>query len=301
MEIFIQILINSIVSGLLLMLVAYGFSLIFRTNKVFHIAHGGVYVASVYFLIFIHSYCQNLFILHEILLWGISIILTILFVSLLALLIELLVYRPLYKKQASEIISLITSLGLYIVIVNMIALLFGNETQMINNEVKESYFISDIIITHGQQVQFLFAIICLLVLAVPVNISRIGKKLQAVADNQEIASVIGINVKKMRLIAIIIGSLLAASGALLKAYDVGIDPHMGMSITLSAVVVVILAGKNSFWTLLITAILISTIQNFTEWFLSAQWKEGITYLILIIILLFRTEGIMSYKLRIENR
>ena len=76
---------------------------------------------------------------------------------------------------------------------------------------------------------------------------------------------------------------------------------MGMNITLSAVVVVVLAGQNKLSSLLFASMFISIIQNFTEWFLSAQWKEGVTYLILILVLLFRTEGIISYKLRVEEK
>jgi branched-chain amino acid transport system permease protein len=299
MEITIQLIINSIISGLLLLLVAYGFSLIFNVTRVFHIAHGAVYVASVYVFIFSKSLLNAD--LPVYMLWIIPIFITIIFVILLAGLIELLVYRPLYTRRANDLISLITSLGLYVVIVNVIAVFFGNETIMINNETGKTLIKNGIIITHGQQVQFIVSLLCIFILSFPFMFSDLSKKIRAVTDNQEIASVIGIDVKKIRLIAIIFGSLLAASSGLLNAYDIGIEPQMGMNITLSAVVVVILAGQNKLRSLLFTSMFISVVQNFTEWFLSAQWKEGITYLILIIVLLFRTEGILSYKLRVEEK
>lgn len=299
MEIVFQILANSVISGLLLLLVAYGFSLIFNVTKVFHIAHGAVYVASVYFFIFSKSLLNaNLPVYLQ---WIIPIVFTIVFVALLAWLIELLIYRPLIKRRANDLISLITSLGLYIVIVNVIAILFGNETIIINNEIGKSLIKNRVIITHGQQVQFIMSIICIFIFSFPFIFSDLSKKIRAVTDNQETASVIGINVKKTRLIAMTFGSLFAASSAVLNAYDIGIEPQMGMNITLSAIVVVVLAGQNKLRSLLFASLFISIIQNFTEWFLSAQWKEGITYLILIIVLLFRTEGILSYKLRVEEK
>jgi len=301
MEIIAQLTINSIISGLLLMLVAYGFSLIFNVTKVFHIAHGGVYVVSVYIFIFINSLFLSHLTFFGIFHWIIPLLATAVLVSLLASIIEWGVYKPLYNKHSNELISLISSLGVYIIIVNTIAVLFGNDTKIINNTMGKSFIAGNIILTHSQQIQFLFSIICLAFLTLPVIYTNLGRKMRAVANNQEVASAIGINVKRIRLAAMVLGSLFAASGALLKAYDVGINPQMGMSITLSAVVVVILAGRNTFKSLLIASIGISVIQNVTEWFLSAQWEQGITYLILIIVLLSQTEGILSYKLRAEAK
>jgi len=74
-----------------------------------------------------------------------------------------------------------------------------------------------------------------------------------------------------------------------------------MSITLSASVVVIVGGNSSIYGTLIASILLAIIQNFTEYFLSAQWKEPITFGILILMLLWRTEGILQFNNRADEK
>ena len=99
----------------------------------------------------------------------------------------------------------------------------------------------------------------------------------------------------------VIGSLLAVVAAVLYFYDGGLSPQSGMQITLTAVVAVIIGGTDSFKGTIAASLLIALLQTGTEWYLSSQWKEGVTFLLLIAVLLWRTEGILSFKLRVEDQ
>src|SRR5207253_8100000 len=118
----VQILLNSIVSGLVLSLVAIGFTFIFRVSKVFHLAHGGIYVGGAFAFWFGLSITGN---------WLIAVILSTAVVTILAYLLEKGVYLPLNRQHSNQSISLIASMGAYVVIVNVIALLFGNDNKLI--------------------------------------------------------------------------------------------------------------------------------------------------------------------------
>ena len=131
----IQILINSITSGLLLAMVALGFHIIFSATNIFHIAHGGIYVAGVYFFFGISQHLG----------FVPSLFLTILFAAFLGILIEWLVYKPLAKKSNNQNIALISSLGVYIVLVNSIAILYGNETKLLDNTIYKSFNLGNVI------------------------------------------------------------------------------------------------------------------------------------------------------------
>jgi branched-chain amino acid transport system permease protein len=94
---------------------------------------------------------------------------------------------------------------------------------------------------------------------------------------------------------------MAVIAALLLAYDTGIDPNSGLAITLSAAVVVIVGGNSSIYGTLVASMLLAIIQEYTQYFLSAQWKEPITFCILILMLLWRTEGILQFNNRSDEK
>ena len=287
----IQIVINAVINGLLLTLVALGFHVIFSATKIFHIAHGGVYVASVYFFLWAIPFTGVIA----------GIFLSLIFAFLLGLFIEWSVYKPLMKKSNNQNIALISSLGVYIILINIIALLFGNETKILTNSISESIFIGEYVITKPQIIQAIISIPLIILFVVFMNVTGLGLKIRAVADNPMLARVVGIQIQTVRYIVFGIGSLMAVSAALLKAYDTGIDPYSGMAITLSAAVVVIIGGTSSLYGTIIASIILAVLQNFTEYFLSAQWKDTVTFAILIIVLLWRTEGILQFNIRTDEK
>lgn len=287
----LQIVINAVINGLLLTLVALGFHVIFSATKIFHIAHGGVYVAGVYFYLWSST------------LLGVAsgIILSIVFAFLLGVFIEWSVYKALLKKSSNENIALISSLGVYIIIINVIALLFGNETIILDNSIRESLLLGEIIITRPQLWQVFFAIPIIGLFLIFIKVTGYGLKIRAISDNPVLARVTGIKTQNIRYIVFGLGSVMAVSAALLTGFDTGIDPYSGMAITLSAAVVVIIGGSSSLYGTIIASIMLAIIQNFTEFFLSAQWKDTVTFAILIIVLLWRTEGILQFNVRADEK
>lgn len=288
METATQILINSIVSGLILSLVAIGFAYIFRVTKVFHLAHGGVYVTGAFASWWALTKTNN---------WFAAIVFAIAVVSVLISLIEKTVYLPLNKKQSNQSISLIVSMGLYVVIVNILALLFGNENKTINNAISGSFEFGNIIFTKVQLIQTIIGIVAIATFLIYLKLSKSNLVLQSISDNETISKVFGINTEKERIKIFIVGSVLACIAAMLKTLEVGIDPQAGISITLTAAVVTILVSRLNVILIVAFSIALTILQNSIVWFLDAQWENGITFLILLLVVLFRTEGVISYNLR----
>jgi branched-chain amino acid transport system permease protein len=287
----IQILINGIIYGLLLSMVSLGFHIIFSATKIFHITHGGIFVAGVYFYMWSSPFLGLVN----------GIILSVVFAFLLGVLIEWAVYKPLLKKSSNENIALISSLGGYIIIINVIALLFGNETKILDNTIRESLTLGEIIITRPQLWQLFFALPLIALFLIFIKVTGYGLKIRAISDNPILARVMGIKTQQIRYIVFGIGSVMAVSAALLKGFDTGIDPYSGMAITLSAAVVVIIGGSSSLYATILASMMLALIQNFTEYFLSAQWKDTVTFAILIIVLLWRTEGILQFNVRVDEK
>ena len=294
-EIFLQLLFNSVATASLILLVAYGFSMIFHTLKVFHIAHGSFIVLSPYIFIGLSGLIPVTG-LYFVLILFFSIALT----SGIAVLVEKAVYHPLFKKGSSDITSFIASLGLYLFIVNGIALFDGHRMKILSNELRTTYDIGSLLVTDIQLFQILTAIVSISAITLWLHSSGRKKIFKAIADNPHIAKIIGLPVKFSRLVAIVVGTALAATAGLLMGYDTGINPHSGMSMTLTAIVVVLLAGKRDLSLLILVSLGIGFLQQASSWYLSSAWSDGLTFTLLLGALLFRTEGVLSYQLRKDH-
>lgn len=294
--IFLQLAFNGLVSGLLLALLAAGFNLIFNTTRVFHIAHGSFYVGGAYAFYAILQLFPNQSLFFVLL----SALAALLIVMLFASMIEALIYQPLARKKSGQAITLISSMGVYLFMINGIALLFGNETKILELPLGGSIFLSNVAIAPIQLVQL---VVSLIFLAGVLFISKTRWFLgvRAMMSNESVASVLGVNTTMIRLLAISIGSALAAIAAILTLYDTGVDPQAGMAITLSAAVAVIIGGSLSLRGTILASVVIALLQTATAWFLSSQWKEGMTFVLLILVFFWRTEGIVSYKMRVEEQ
>ena len=254
----------------------------------FHLAHGGVYVAGAFACWWMLTKTNN---------WFAAIAFAVAVVAILIWVIEKTIYLPLNKKQSNQSMSLIASMGLYVVIVNVLALLFGNENKTIENSISGSFEFGNIIFTKVQMIQTIIGIVATATFLIYLKLTKSNLALQSVSDNETISKVFGINTEKERKKVFIAGSVLACIAAILKTMEVGIDPQAGMSITLTAAVVAILVSRLNVPLIIAFAIALTLLQNSVEWFLNTQWKDGITFLILLFVILFRTEGIISYNLR----
>jgi len=294
----VQILINSILSALLLSIVAIGFNLIFNATKVFHLAHGAMYVSAVYGVYAFNNLFQKT--LGSGISLAISIFLSLLLISGLILIIEFLVYRPLYKKNINPTISMISSLGVYLLVVNIITFFFGNESISLTNNFKiavsNDYFkMTDIEIIHLIISVFLILAIFLF------TKTKFYSHIRAVTDNYSVAEKFGIDIQKTRFIALIVGTILVGTAGIMRAHEVAIDPHVGLTITLVASVAVIVGGVTSIHGTILACFVIALIENFSVKFISAQWRDLLTYGLLIAVLIFYQQGLISVKQRIETK
>jgi len=290
MELLFQLLINGIIQGAIYAIVAMGLAIIYRGMQVFHVAHGAVFTLACYLFYTFFCLCN----------WplSISIFSTLVIIAIIASFMEILIYRPLSKKKASSEVVIIVSLALYVLIVNLIALFYGNETKILFHNIPSSITLWGIIVTYIQLIQFIVSLIVFGVVYLIIRQTNMGRAITAIANNSFLSEVVGIDIWRLRMIMIIIGSWLAAIAGILVASDVGIDPWSGMSILLVGVVAMIIGGVEKWEGALVGGLLLGVLQALAIWKFSARWQNLITFLVLLIFLLFRPEGILSNKKRI---
>jgi len=288
----LQLLVNGIIRGSVYAMIALGFALAYRGARVFHIAYGAIYTAGAYALYGFYDILHFPFI--------VSVIFALLIVSILGYFCEIGIYAPLSRKKASSSIIIIASLGLYIIIVNTIALLFGNETKIVFSGVSPSYSIGGIIITQIQLIQLLCSILAVILVVLILNKTKIGVSVRGLANNPLLATVLGFDVNKIRIFIFVVGSVLAGLSAILVSSDVGVDPWGGMRILLSGIVAMVIGGIKRWKGAVLGGFLLGIIQAIVIWKLSARWQDTVTFLILILFLLFRPQGILQESMRVEE-
>lgn len=148
-----QFIINGLITSILYLLLAIEVALVYNTTRIFHIAAAGLYVFAAYMFWFFAAKCG----LHMIPVAITSLILTM-FLSLLS---EMIVYCPLKNRNASLNVAMIASIGLMTVIINTIAMFFGNETKVVENSILKPFSFGDIIITTPQMYQAMIGSIVL--------------------------------------------------------------------------------------------------------------------------------------------
>ena len=285
-----QLLLNGVISGSIYALVALGFVLIYRTVRFFHFAHGAIYTSGAYFVFLFKVVCGIPFF--------ISIALSIISTALLGVLVEILVYKPIRKRQGSNLIFLLASLGVLTIIQNIISLIFGDDTKTIRTgNVKEGLNFFGAYITPIQITIIVVAVILFIITTLILQKTKMGKTLRAVANSPELAKITGINSDKVIILAYAIGSALAAVGAILVAFDTDMTPTMGFHALMMGVVAVIIGGVNSIPGAALGGLLLGLAQNLGVWKISSQWQDTIAFVILLIFLLVRPYGFLGKKLK----
>jgi branched-chain amino acid transport system permease protein len=285
-----QLILNGLIHSFIYVLIALSFSLIYQTSHFFHFAHAVIFTGGAYFALLFKSYVG-------LSLWA-AIPLAVVFSAVLGCLMEVGVYQPLRKKKAASMILLLASLGIYIVLQNVISMVFGDDTKSIRSgEVKEGLNVFGARITPIQIVIIGTSIILVILVALFLKWSKMGKAMRAVANDPELASSSGIDSNRVILWTFAIGSALAGIAGILVALDVDMTPTMGMNALMMGVVAVIIGGVGSIPGVALGALLLGLAQHLGVWKISSQWQDAIAFIILFIFLLFKPEGFLGKKVK----
>ena len=285
-----QIIFNGLIQGLLTALIALGFSLVYNTTGIFHIAQGAVYAIAPFILLsFIQAGMG----------WPLALITSLVAAIIISIVIELINHSPLDKKGASKEIHLISSLGAYIILTQIIAIIWGNETKVLREGIDITYTFGDVILVQSQVIGGTLSIFLLFGFFYWLKRTNLGLQFQAMSDNPIQLALLGYDTGRLRLLVFALSGLFTASAAMLTALDVGFDPHGGLTAVLIGMVATIIGGRGSFVGPVIGGVILGIIRAQITWHTSARWEEAATFLLLALFLFFRPQGILGKRGRIE--
>jgi branched-chain amino acid transport system permease protein len=288
-----QLLLNGIIAGSIYGLIAIGFTVIYRTVKFFHFAHGIVYTAGAYFAYTLIISLHLNFVL--------SFFLSVILAAVLGVAIDRFVYYPLRQQDASNLIFLLASFGVFIFLQNLIQLIYGAQILTIRTgPIKEGHHFLGAVITDIQILILAVSIILMIFLWLFIQRTKLGKAMRAVADDPIAANVVGINPERIIRTSFAIGSALAGAAGILISLETNIEPTMGFSALLKGIIASIIGGIGSIPGAVLGGFFLGLAENLGIWKISAGWKDCIAFVILIIFLLIRPSGILGAKTEKEQ-
>lgn len=291
--ILLQLVLNGLAMGSVLALIGLGYSLIYRTARVFHVMHGSTFCVSAYFLFYLRTECE--------LQLPVVVLLACVGGGLYGLLTEWLLYRPLRERGVGPVGLIMVSFSGYLLIENLLALLFGNETRSLRSGVSRTVGWAGTVLNEYQVAAILSALVLGVTTIVVLRCTRLGLFLRAVAEDEELSRATGLAARRARYIVFGYGSLLSALAGCLTALDVGIYPQMGLAYLLVAAIAAIVGGVGAFEGGFVGGIFLGLIENLAVWKIASRWQELILFGVLLIFLVWHPRGLLAGSARAEDR
>lgn len=206
-----------------------------------------------------------------------------------------LVFMPLGPRPVT---MFITSIGLALVLRAMVQMIWGGGVQTYSNTAVSSFHVVGVVVT----VPDLIVIgVCAAVAALFFLLlykTGIGREVRAVASNESLALAKGVSVRKVTAIVWAVAAGLTGIGGVLLGYTTELSPDMGWNLLLPAFAAAILGGLGDTTGAVVGGLVISIAMQLAVIWVPAGYKYGISFAVMVIVLLFRPSGIMPKRVRV---
>lgn len=291
LEYVVQQVFNGIVFGAMYALLALGMTVIYGILRLIHFAHGA--------LVTIGAFCFYVFAM----LLGIpflgAIMLVIAFGALMGAVLDVIAYKKVVGGP--EVSMLITSLGFYIFIENLMKLIVSPQPYAFPTPAFLDTLFSGSLVTFRMIDLFIvgLSVVIMLSFQLFVKKTRMGKAMRATAESGEAARMVGINIARVINLSFIIASAIAAITGFMWGAKYGqISYNMGFMAGVKAFVAIVIGGVGSISGAMLGGFILGILEMFSVAFLPpgyAGYRDGIVFFILIIILVVRPSGILGQK------
>jgi neutral amino acid transport system permease protein len=279
-----QLIVNGIAVGSIIALTAVGLTLTLGILRLSNFAHGDFMTLGAYLTWLCNTSGVNIWL--AMIVGAIGTILGI-------LIAEYLLWKPMRGKRATSTTLIIISIGLALFIRNGILFIWGGNNQSYDLPLVEAIDVGGIKIAYYRIIVIGLTILAIIGLHFLLQNTKIGKAMRAVADNLDLARVSGINVDQVILFTWIITAILTSLGGSMYGLITAVRPNMGWFLILPMFASVILGGIGNPYGAIAGGLIIGVAQEVSTQWLGSEYKVVVALLIMIIILLFRPQGLFT--------
>src|SRR5215471_17575322 len=277
-----QALLNGLVSGLLIALPAIALSLTYGVLNFANFSIGAMITTGAYF-----AYLLNVG-------FGASILIAAPLAGLGLALVAVAIQRSVYRWVGSDHITLlVASMGVAFVLENTMRFIYGSDVRTLDVPVARPVQFYGLRLNHEQLTIAIVSLLSMAVVAIILKRTRLGRAMRAISDDAALADVRGIDRQRTVDWTWVIAGILSAFAGVLIGLDGTVEPLMGANYLISVFAAAIVGGIGNPFGAVAGAILIGLIEETSALAVSTSYRQGVSFLILVLVLLLRPQGMFG--------
>lgn len=294
---FIQQLLNGLTLGSTYALIAIGYTMVYGIIGMINFAHGEVYMIGSYVSFIVIAGLMMLGIDVGWILIAAAFVAAIVVSSSYGWSIERVAYRPV--RHSKRLIALISAIGMSIFLQNYVSLSQGSRDSALPSLITGQWVLGEsdgfeASITKMQLTIWVVTLLAMLALTLFIRYSRMGRACRACAEDLKMASLLGINTDRVISLTFVIGATMAAvAGVLLGQFYGVINPYIGFMAGMKAFTAAVLGGIGSIPGAMLGGIILGVAEAMTSAYLSTEYKDVVSFGLLIGVLLIMPTGILG--------
>lgn len=307
LTVFLQNFLNGLSIGSVYAIFALGYTLVFSILGIINFAHGAIFTLGAYFTYVLigGAFGFNGLLANAMLPvkmpFAVAIVLSGILCGLVSVVVERLAFRPLRRRGADPLLTVVSSLGVAFVIVNVIQYLVGAESYTFPADtygnlppaINFGTAANPIPIRSVQIVIFTVSAVILTMLTYLINATRYGKAMRAVAEDATTASLLGIDTDRFIVLTFFVSGFLGSLAGTLVGSSFSIaGPYFGIGFGLKGLAVIVLGGLGSIPGAVVGGLVIGLIEAFVPGDYSA-YKDAIAFGLLFLVLMVRPQGLLG--------
>ena len=293
---FLQQLINGLALGAIYALIALGYTMVYGVLRFINFAHGDVFMLGAFAGYYLAPFVNRFLPVPSYLGGAIVLVLAMIICAILGMTIEFLAYRPLRKRPKLTVLITAIGVSLFIEYTCQHEAVFGAAPHKFPDLIPtNTWHLGGVILNSTQVIVFVTTLLLLGALTYIVKRTRVGTAMRAVAFNEQAAALMGVNINSIISFTFALGSALAAAGGILFAMNyASIEPLMGVTVGLKAFIAAVFGGIGNLPGAALGGIILGVVETFAGGIPGlSNYRDGIAFAILILVLLFRPAGLLG--------
>lgn len=296
MQFYIQQTLNALQVGSVYALIALGYTMVYGILTMINFAHGDIFMVSCYVAFFFSSLVISLALgLPTLVVFVLTLVVTMTLTALLAVVIERLAYKPL--RTAPRISAVITALGIGLLLENFMVAFkpVGPAPRFMPKLIPDvTYNIGGVAVSNIQIVIIVVSIIAMLILDLIVRRTMVGMAMRAISWDKFTVPLMGIPVDRVISLTFALGASIAGVGGTLYGMAYTIDPYMGIRIGWWAFISAVVGGIGNIRGAMLGGFILGFVEIFTPVFLPAStYRDFVAFSLLLVLLTFKPTGLLG--------
>ena len=290
MTLFFQYLAAGLSTGSIYALVALGLALIYRSTRILNFAHGDITTAGTFLAFTLLSLDLP---------FALASVIAIIFGSVLAMAFYFCVLVPAQRREATHLGQIILTLGLGLILQGLVAYFGGTVPQAFPFPLSDIklYHLGEVVVSQLSLGTFIIGLLACLLFYLLVQKTRIALAMRATSENLPAAQTMGIPTRKVLAFSWGLAALLGVIAGLFLAPALLLDPFFMLEPFLKGFAAAILGGLNSLPGAIVGGLILGVAESLTGGFISIAFKNSLAFVIIILVLLFRPEGLLGKEFK----